>query len=520
MRKSIQRLFSKPAARAFRHALVWFSIALGALFAGSALWIRHTFGPVSVDQLLMHLPGSGGAESSSSEGDYLLSFVRRAVLLPLLVVGGVAFSYYLVVRRLRLSREAAQQGRQRRGARTVVAGLAAFAVLLGGVLAFGDSIRLAEYAQASAASGSMADYYVSPVADVQTVLETPEEPKNLITIFLESTEESFSDTTVFETDMMQPLNEVTEEWSRFSALNMYEGSGWTMAGITGTECGIPLRGIGDFSFGVNHNDIGADNSGYMSGAVCIGDVLKRAGYENVFMGGADAGFAAKRNYLTAHGYDQVQDLGYWQSRGETEISPVWGLSDRRLMENAKQEVTRLYEQDQPFSLTLLTLDIHEPLHLFESCDITTLDPAESVQRCSASAVADFISYLGEEGYLDDTVVFITGDHEKMLADGVAFTERLQGKTSRPLYNRLWSPDAVEIERSKIDQLSVYATLLDVLDLGREDGRAGVGVSALVPEAEVTGMVALQPEEYQALVKSRSRDLYRHIWLKEELSPAS
>ena len=134
-----------------------------------------------------------------------------------------------------------------------------------------------------------------------------------------------------------------------------------------------------------------------------------------------------------------------------------------------------------------------------------------VQRCSADAVAGFISYLKEKGYLEDTVVFITGDHEKLVSDGVAFNEQLRGRGNRVLYNRLWSPDPVQLERGESDQLSVFATLLDVLDLGREDGRAGVGVSALIPNADAIGMPALPSEQYLEVLLSRSTDLYERLW---------
>lgn len=489
----------------------WLLIAIGAVLIGASLWIERTFGSISVDQMLMHLPGAGGAESTGSEGEYLRSFLNRAVIVPLLIVAGVYVSIRLLkikVRDMRNQKALARSG----SVRVVLAGILSLAVLAGGVLAFGETIHLRQFAQATTTASSMNDYYVAPdLGAVASLTEDGAARKNLITIYLESTEENFSDRTVFETDMMAPLNAVTSEWSKFSALNMYDGSGWTMAGITGTECGVPLRGLGNFTFGENHNEIGLANAGYMSEAVCIGDVLKAAGYENVFLGGAESDFAAKSNYLKTHGYDKVMGLADWQRLGETEASPVWGLSDRRLMENAKQEVTRLHDQKAPFSLTLLTLDIHEPLNVFDSCPVTTRQPGESVQRCSAEAVAGFISYLEENGYLEDTVVFITGDHEKLLAEGVAFNEELQGHKNRALYNRLWSPDPIHIERAESDQLSVYATLLDVLGLGREDGRAGVGVSALIPEIEATGMPTLPSEQYLEILRSRSTDLYERLW---------
>ena len=460
--------------------------------------------------MLTHLPGAGGAESTGSEGEYLRSFLNRAVIVPLLIVVGVYVSTRLLKGKVRDMRK--QNSRGRRGPiGVIIAGIVSIAVLAGGVLTFGETIHLRQYAQASITASSMNDYYVAPDLAAVAASRNGATPKNLITIFLESTEESFSDRTIFETDMMAPLNAVTSDWARFDALHMYDGSGWTMAGIAGTECGVPLRGLGNFTFGENHNYIGAENTSYLQGAVCMGDVLKAAGYENVFLGGADAGFAAKRNYLVTHGYDKVKGLADWQARGEAEISPVWGLSDRRLMENAKQEVAWLHEQEAPFSLTLLTLDIHEPLNVFDSCPVTTQQPGESVQRCSADAVAGFISYLKEKGYLEDTVVFITGDHEKLVSDGVAFNEQLRGRGNRVLYNRLWSPDPVQLERGESDQLSVFATLLDVLDLGREDGRAGVGVSALIPNADAIGMPALPSEQYLEVLRSRSTDLYERLW---------
>ena len=66
----------------------------------------------------------------------------------------------------------------------------------------------------------MNDYYVAPDLAAVAASRNGATPKNLITIFLESTEESFSDRTIFETDMMAPLNAVTSDWARFDALHM------------------------------------------------------------------------------------------------------------------------------------------------------------------------------------------------------------------------------------------------------------------------------------------------------------
>ena len=48
-------------------ALGWTLTAAAAVLLGAALWIRRTFGPISVDQLLLHLPGAGGEAPTAAE---------------------------------------------------------------------------------------------------------------------------------------------------------------------------------------------------------------------------------------------------------------------------------------------------------------------------------------------------------------------------------------------------------------------------------------------------------------------
>lgn len=282
-----------------------------------------------------------------------------------------------------------------------------------------------------------------------------------------------------------------------------------MAGLVGTSCAVPLRGAGVGEGDINSNEIGSRADEFMPGAVCLGDVLKADGYQNVFLGGADAAFASKGKFLSSHGYDEVRDLSTWVAAGETELSD-WGLSDRRLMDHAKEEVVRLHESGQPFNLTMLTLDSHEPAHLYDYCQQTTNDVLESATRCSMEQVAGFIQFMDEAGYLDDTVVVLTGDHPKMVGETSGSFTTLNQAEARPIFNRIWSPEPIGDMRSGADQLSMLATTLDVLGIGREDRRAGVGVSALVTSAPGS-VLDLDGSRYDELIQSASRDLYQELW---------
>lgn len=503
--------------------LGWLLIAFAAVVLGSAIWIRRTFGPISVDQMLMHLPGAGAAEPTNAEGGYISGFIWQAIVIPLAVVAIVAILLRLAprARRRRGTRIPAVRPPRSLGQRLRVDAwwrpLVVVAACAASFGFFAQTTGIIQYLRSSLTSMDMADYYVAPSFDSAAAVSSGSggKPKNLVLIFLESGEEAYSDESLFEVNMNAPLEEATEGWQKFEPLDVYDGGGWTMAGVVGTECGVPLRGPGIGVNDINSNEIGAEVSAYMPGADCLGDVLSQEGYKNVYLGGADAAFASKKNFLMSHGYDESKDLGTWQELGETEFS-MWGLSDRRLMERAKEEVTALHETGQPFNLTMLTLDTHEPVPQFDYCPTETADPAVSAYRCSLAQVAGFVDYLREMGYLDDTAVFITGDHPKMLAEGGLFYDQLAPLDERPLFNRLWDPDGAEIERSSIDQLSVYGTLLDVLGLGRSDGRAGVGVSAFVSADSASGALGLSAKDYQTLIESRSANLYRDLWADDDL----
>lgn len=514
-----------PWKSAARRAALLIALSVGAIFIGAASWIRRTFGPISVDQMLMHLPGAGGAETTGAETGYISTFVWQALVLPV----GIALAVFLAAIALgrRRPRDYAVPPSHSAIRRALAAGAArvrlrrwaptalSLATLVVGAAIFVQAVSLPQYIRSLTTDLSMDDYYVSPESDGQLLaLEQTSSgaPKNVVVIFLESIETSLADEELFEENMLAPVEQVTTDWASIPELEQYPGGGWTMAGIVGTECGVPLRGAGVGENDINSNEIGSEAASYLPGATCLGDVLSDAGYTNVFLGGADAQFASKENFLRSHGYDEVKDLRYWEKSGETEFG-TWGLSDRALMEQAKAEVTRLHNAGQPFNLTMLTLDSHEPAHLFDYCPLTTDVEMTSVFRCSMEQVAGFVSYLEEMGYLEDTVVVLSGDHPKMLAEGGDFWNELAGKPDRTLFNRIWSPEGVNIARDRADQLSMFGTTLDLLGLGRSDGRAGVGVSVQVDshDSSEASMLALTQERYVEMVESRSAGLYRKLW---------
>lgn len=506
-------------AKTMRFLAIFFLSALvllGFVALGLSLWVRHSFGFVSVNQALMNLAGAGaggtGGKTLFLQGVFFGAVVPLS--LTIAVVGG-----FLYTRRRRKAKGKASSVNKLIGAVSV---LVIVLVPVAGVASFASVFGVADYVRASRSTADLGQFYVEPEI-VNSLDQSGKNATNLVIIYLESIEDAFADTDTFEVDMIEPLYELTSGWDQVANFEQYEGGGWTMSGIVGTQCGIPLQprpgtvlasGSGTTE-SMEMNKWGKNQETFLPGAVCLGDVLNDRGYKNVFMGGADSSHAGKKLFLKEHGFDEVLDLEHWKEKGETELREDWGLSDRRLIENAKAEVTRLHEAAEPFHLSVLTVDTHERAFAHDYCDVTTKVPLESITQCSMNQVADFLDFLEAEGYLEDTAVVVMGDHLKFAAEANSFWNELKDREDRTIYNRIWTPNDVQIATDGIDQISMYPTILEVMGLELVDGRAGVGVSAARTDSPSNTIRSLTPEEYKDLITSQSSEFYEKMWRVSE-----
>lgn len=471
-------------------------LALALVLLATAGWIHFRFGPVVFEQVVLHLPVAG--TENAGNGDLVTEAALVCVGLPLMLLLLVAGWL-----RLRRVRRPGATGRGRGRRRPVVGPAIAFGVSLSVLLTM---IGFPQFAAAVLADRSLAPYYASP-----SVTGAPSKPKNLVTIYLESGENTFADEELFGRNLLADLDDATRGWAEFDGLQQYPGGGWTMAGLVGTQCGVPLKSRLLLA-GVNPNDFGERLESYLPGATCLGDVLAEEGYTNVFLGGAHTRFAGKDTFLADHGYQRELGLSDWEAAGEDRSNiSVWGLSDRRLFRHAEEVVDDLRTAGDPFNLTILTLDTHEPAGVFSGCGTDDAAPMATAVTCSMRAVAGFIDHLADEGHLQDTVVMVMGDHLKVTSDGGDFKAELEATPDRTIIFRVWSPEPVRFTRDRADQFSVLATTLDLLGFGLDNGRAGLGVS-LVGDHDLTDTAAGLPEpEYRAIVASPSTALYREFW---------
>ena len=243
--------------------------------------------------------------------------------------------------------------------------------------------------------------------------------KNLVYIYLESIERTYFDESLFP-GLMPNLKRIESASLSFTEIEQIDGSGWTIAGMVSSQCGIPL---------VTPSG-GNEMSGmyrFLPAAACIGDILSASGYDLSYVGGASANFAGKRNFFNTHGFnkiegldelkDEVADTFYKNSWGIHDYKNSWGIHDEKLFDILKQRFNMLVASGKPFGLFTLTLDTHYNGHETEFCkDVQYKDgsnPLLNAVHCADRMVAEFYDYIKNHQSFENTLVVIGSDHLAM-----------------------------------------------------------------------------------------------------------
>ena len=204
------------------------------------------------------------------------------------------------------------------------------------------------------------DNYVDP-RDV--ALTFPERKRNLIYIYLESMENTYSSTEnggAFEQNVIPELTELSLQNENFSGDDQTLNGGYAMPGATWTIGAMFAQSTGlPMNIPIEKNSMNTQES-FFPGIVSIGDILEDAGYSQTLMIGSDAEFGGRKLFYEEHGDYNIIDYKYAL---ENNMIPYgynvwWGYEDKRLFDFAKEELTDLAAQDEPFNLTLLTADTH------------------------------------------------------------------------------------------------------------------------------------------------------------------
>ena len=443
-------------------AAVLFSAVATVLFF-SIQWMFDTWNNLTMDELMFHLTAPLDGTNEGMIEEYLNVCIVPAVLVLILVL-----ILFLVCRK------------QKKYYVVMGTGIV-LSLLVSGISIYSawSELGVGSYVKSKGTySTFIDDYYVDPAS---VGIAFPEQKRNLIYIFLESMETTYSDQKnggAFKEDVIPELTKLAQENEDFSGesekLNggySMPGTTWTMGAMFAQTSGLPLN------ISIDANSMDTQES-FFSGATVMGDILESEGYSQTLLIGSEAKFGGRELYFTEHGNYDMVDYTYAIQNGmiPEDYRVFWGYEDQKLFGFAKEKLLELSEQDTPFNLTMLTVDTHfEDGYPCQICPDTYDDQYSNVMACSSRQVEEFIEWVQQQDFYENTTIVLVGDHPTMDSD---FCEDVEDGYGRRVYTSYINPAAVvetNVERN-YTTFDMFPTTISALGATIEGNRLGLGTN--------------------------------------------
>ena len=485
-------------------AAVIFSLSVIAAFVSK--WLVITWPSLTMEELLFHM--NTNLEGTNPE------IVRNGVLrfgLPAFIVVAAFVTGIVLLRK-------------KKKIQTIVSivclalsvGLFAYAYIN-----LDRKLNITDYIEKNSTDSTfIEENYVDPQS-VDIIF--PETKRNVIYIYLESMEVTFSDEAsggAFEENVIPELTTLAMENEDFSGnsnkLNggvSFNGTTYTMGALFAQTTGLPLK------TGLSRNDMDTQED-FFPGVMALGDVLKNNGYVNELMIGSRATFGGRELYFRTHGdytifdYDHAVQVGLIPSG----YYRWWGYEDEKLFSYAEDELLRLSKEGQPFNLTLLTVDTHfEDGYVCNLCGDSFGDNQYSnVINCSSGQVYDFVRWVQEQDFYENTTIIISGDHPTMDADYcVEVDEGYTRKVYTCYINPAVTPKDPDKERS-YSTLDCFPTTLAAMGVTIEGDRLGLGTNLFSDVPTLVETYGIDEVEQQLSMKSLFLDSLNTIEITDTL----
>lgn len=442
-----------------------FIAGLSVLLALSVRWMFATWTNLSMDELVYHLT----APLDGTNTDMIWDYVRVCAVPTILVI------FFLIL--ILIAWRKKEKVHLFRGIINLVA-LVGIIVMLGYTwteLGVGDYLK-----DQNTESKFIEDEYVDPT-DVEVVF--PEQKRNLIYIFLESMETTYSDVDdggAFDENVIPELTEIAQTNEDFSGADPKLNGGYSLAGTTWTmgamfaqTSGLPLN------ISISANDMDTQDS-FFPGVTTLGDILSDAGYTQTLLIGSEAQFGGRKLYFQEHGNYEMEDYSYAIENGliPSDYKVWWGYEDQKLFEFAKEKLLQLSQGDEPFNLTMLTVDTHfEDGYVCEQCPTEYDTQYSNVMACSSRQVGEFLKWIQQQDFYENTTIVISGDHPTMDSDYCAEIDQ-EGNYDRRVFTAYinaaaYAQDQQERTYSTFDN---FPTTLAALGVQIDGDRLGLGTN--------------------------------------------
>lgn len=444
-------------------------IILGLFIIFSTNWLLANFGGVSVEEIVFTLKVPLKGTDMTTIYKFILNVLLKTII-------SIETIYYLIIKDY--DYELKIKNIKIYPINKILKLVISIIFTLSAIYYFFNSLDLFNYIKCQLTDSILIEKeYVDPD---KTKITFPDEKRNLIYIYLESMESSYTSIEnggIRDNDLIPELRKLADENINFSNTNRLGGAQstygatWTVGAMVAQTSGLPLK------IELNYPSYGKKNT-YLENYTTLGDILYKQGYNQEIIMGSDSLFSARKEYFEKHGNYKVWDLSTAiEEKKMTEDEKVfWGFEDKNLFEWSKEELLKLSQENKPFNFTILTVDTHfEDGYLSEDCEKKYKDQYSNVIACSSNRTYKFIEWIKQQKFYENTTIIITGDHLTMDSD---FYDGIDEKYIRTGYNAfINSAQSTTNTNNRIfTTLDMYPTTLAAIGAEIEEERLGLGTN--------------------------------------------
>lgn len=203
----------------------------------------------------------------------------------------------------------------------------------------------------------------------------------------------------------------------------------------------------------------------------VGEILRRQGYETLFLYGGYGYFDNMNAYFAGNDYRVVDRTDF--PKASIGFENVWGVADEFLFDNSLAQLDKTHAAGKPFLAQIMTTSNHRPYTYPDGrIDIPSPGKREGAVKYTDYAIGHFIDRARKKPWFNDTLFVIVADHCASAA----------GKTKLPVPGYhipliLYAPALLKSGRDDrlASQIDIPPTLLDVMGLPGDDHFFGLSL---------------------------------------------
>jgi phosphoglycerol transferase MdoB-like AlkP superfamily enzyme len=141
----------------------------------------------------------------------------------------------------------------------------------------------------------------------------------------------------------------------------------------------------------------------------IARVLKRDGYNTIFLYGGRGLFDGMRSFAVNNGYDRFVEQKHFEN---PTFTTIWGVCDEDLYDRSIEEFRTLAATGKPFLATILSVSNHKPFTYPKGRIVEDPDQhkRENAVKYADYALGRFFNAVKKESFYENTIFVVVADH--------------------------------------------------------------------------------------------------------------